>query len=127
MRTYFVAWWNVENLFDSKSAERTSKLVRTIGDDVSDWTAALRDKKINQLATVIAAMNANSGPDLLGVCEIENRHVLELLVEAVNKQLETPRRYSIIHADTNDARGIDVAFIYDTKLFSANKDTVFFH
>jgi predicted extracellular nuclease len=127
MRTYFVAWWNVENLFDSKSAERTSKLVRTIGDDVSDWTAALRDKKISQLATVIAAMNANSGPDLLGVCEIENRHVLDLLVEAVNKKLETPRRYAIIHADTNDARGIDVAFIYDSKLFSASKDTVFFH
>jgi predicted extracellular nuclease len=122
-----VAWWNVENLFDSKSAERTNKLVRTIGDDVSDWTAALRDKKIGQLATVIAAMNDNTGPDLLGVCEIENRHVLDLLVEAVNKKLDAPRRYSVIHADTDDARGIDVAFIYDSKLFSASKETVFFH
>ena len=127
MRRYFVAWWNVENLFDSKSAERTDKLVRTIGDDVSDWTAALRDKKISQLATVIAAMNDDTGPDLLGVCEIENRHVLDLLVEGVNKKLATPRRYSVIHADTNDARGIDVAFIYDSKLFSASKQTVFFH
>lgn len=127
MRTYFVAWWNVENLFDSKGAERTEKLARTIGDDVSDWTPALRDRKVDQLATVIAAMNGNAGPDLLGVCEIENRHVLDLLVAAVNKKLDSPRKYSVIHADTKDARGIDVAFIYDSTLFSAAKDTVFFH
>lgn len=127
MRTYFVAWWNVENLFDSKSAARTDKLVRTIGAEVEDWTAQLRDRKINQLATVIAAMNADKGPDLLGVCEIENRHVLELLVQAINAKLATPRSYSIIHADTNDARGIDVAFIYDDTLFEAPQDTVFFH
>ncbi len=110
-----------------ESAERTDKLVRTIGEEVSDWTAALRDKKISQLATVIAAMNDTAGPDLLGVREIGNRHVLDLLVDAVNKRLETPRRYSIIHADTNDARGIDVAFIYGNKLFSASKSTVFLH
>jgi predicted extracellular nuclease len=93
----------------------------------SDWTAALRDRNIDQLASVIVAMNDNARPDLLGVCEVENRRVLELLVKAVNKKLEVPRKYSIVHADTKDARGIDVAFIYDNTLFSASQQTVFFH
>jgi Endonuclease/Exonuclease/phosphatase family len=54
-------------------------------------------------------MNGGAGPDLLGVCEVEKRFVLDLLVAA----LGTPfpgRTYDIVQADTEDERGIDVAF-----------------
>jgi hypothetical protein len=71
-------------------------------------------------------MNAGAGHDLLGVCEVENRFVLELLVTALGGSL-THRNYDIVHADTDDARGIDVAFIYDRDLFDAPEDEVFFH
>jgi predicted extracellular nuclease len=71
-------------------------------------------------------MNGAAGPDLLGVCEVENRFVLDLLVAAVNTPLPT-RNYGIVHADTDDARGIDVAFIYDADLFQAPPTEVFFH
>jgi hypothetical protein len=78
--TYNVAWWNLENLFDEeKPPRRTEKLQPTIGHDLAGWTPARRDRKISQLASVIAQMNSGAGPDLLGVCEIENRFVLDLL------------------------------------------------
>src|SRR6266545_6758157 len=71
-------------------------------------------------------MNGGAGPDLLGVCEVENRFVLDLLVAGVNTPLPG-RNYDIVHADTEDARGIDVAFIYDSDLFVAPPAEVFFH
>jgi Endonuclease/Exonuclease/phosphatase family len=121
MRTYHVAWWNLENLFDEENAvalgRRTDKVFRAIKNDIAGWTPELRDRKIDQLATVIAAMNTGQGPDLLGVCEVENRFVVDRLVERVNARLPVPRSYQVVHADTGDARGIDVAFIYDDTLF----------
>ena len=120
MREYHVAWWNLENLFDEENAvalgRRTDKVFRAIEGDIAGWTPQVRDRKIDQLATVIAAMNTGQGPDLLGVCEVENRFVVERLVEAVNAVLPSPRSYAVVHADTDDARGIDVAFIYDDTL-----------
>ena len=94
------------------------------------WTPELRDRKIDQLASVIAQMNNGMGPDLLGVCEVENRFVVDRVVGAVNAFLAAPRSYAAVHADTADARGIDVAFIYDTTLFEVpdpQADSVFFH
>ena len=43
------------------------------GADLGRLDPQLRDRKIDQLASVIAAMNTGQGPDLLGVCEVENR------------------------------------------------------
>jgi hypothetical protein len=63
-------------------------------------------------------MNGGAGPDLLGVCEVENRFVLDSLVAAIQTPLPG-RNYNIVHADTDDARGIDVAFLYDPDLFEA--------
>jgi predicted extracellular nuclease len=125
--TYYVAWWNLENLFDEEnSPRRTDKVRRVIKDDIAGWTPQLRDRKITQLGSVIAQMNDGGGPDLLGVCEVENRFVLDLLVDVLRNRLPG-RRYGIVHADTDDARGIDVAFIYNLDLLEAPADEVFFH
>jgi predicted extracellular nuclease len=134
MRTYHIAWWNLENLFDEENAvalgRRTDKVFRAIKDEIGGWTPQLRDRKIDQLASVIAAMNTGQGPDLLGVCEVENRFVVDRLVDRVNGTLPAPRSYAVVHADTGDARGIDVAFIYDDTLFQVPpppEESVFFH
>lgn len=127
--SYYVAWWNLENLFDEENAppdRRTEKVFRTIRNDIAGWTPQLRDRKVAQLASVIAQMNGGSGPDLLGVCEVENRFVLDLLVAAVHAVVPG-RSYAVAHADTQDARGIDVAFVYDTTMFSVPADETFFH
>jgi hypothetical protein len=100
--TYYVAWWNLENLFDEESSpRRTEKLQRAIGADLAGWTPARRDRKVSQFASVVAQMNGGAGPDLLGVCEVENRFVLELLVATLATPLPG-RNYAIVHADTDD-------------------------
>lgn len=125
--TYYVAWWNVENLFDEEnSPHRTDKLTRAIGKHLVGWTPTLRDRKIAQLASVVAQMNGGAGPDVLGVCEVENRFVLELLVADIAARLPG-RRYDVVHADTKDHRGIDVAFLYDRNVVATSKKNVFFH
>jgi predicted extracellular nuclease len=127
--SFYVAWWNVENLFDAENAppeRRSDKVARAIGKDLKGWSARRRNRKVAQLASVIAQMNGGTGPDLLGVCEVENRFVLDLLAAAVTARLPH-RRYQIVHADTSDARGIDVAFMYDPTRLQVPDDATFFH
>ncbi|MFD5424178.1 endonuclease/exonuclease/phosphatase family protein [Streptomyces sp. NPDC127084] len=127
MRTLYVAWWNVENLFDEeRSPRRSDKLTRVLGNDLRGWTPELRDRKISQLASVIAQMNTGQGPDLLGVCEVENEFVMQELAAAINT-LVPDRTYQVAHADTSDQRGVDVAFIFDSALFTAPIDQIFQH
>lgn len=59
---------------------------------------------------------------MLGVCEVENEHVMTLLVKAL---AELGRNYAIVHHDTQDQRGIDVGIIYDADLFKV--ETQFNH
>ena len=119
MPDYYVAFWNVENLFDEEhSPRRTEKLERTLRGELEGWTRDVLDRKVQQLASIIRNMNGGQGPDLLGVCEIENEFVLTLLVNAL---VPLNRNYEIAHADTSDACGIDAAFIYDSALFTAKE------
>lgn len=115
---YYVAWWNLENLFDRSTAARPERLRKQLRGELTGWTTAVRDRKLSQLASIIDQLNGGAGPDLLGVCEVENETVLQLLVDA----LTVDRNYAIAYHDTFDARGIDVAFIYDADLFEAEED-----
>lgn len=120
---YSIAFWNLENLFDiENSPRRTDKLKRALGDELKGWTQAILDTKINQLASIIVKLNGGKGPDILGVCEVENKYVMEKLVQALSS---LGRTYGIEHHDTKDERGIDVGFIFDSTLFSV--EAQFFH
>lgn len=115
MADYYVAFWNVENLFDIENApDRSDKLNRTLRSELKGWTPAVLDRKLAQLGSIIVKMNGGRGPDLIGVAEIENRNVLEGLCKTLEP---LGRTYGIAHADTSDQRGIDVAFIYDSAKF----------
>jgi predicted extracellular nuclease len=115
--TYYVAFWNVENLFDVEdSPRRSEKVRRAIGRSIEGWTPALLDRKIAQLSSIIVQMNGGAGPDLLGVCEVENEFVVTRLVDRLNQQLG--RNLQVVHDDSSDKRGIDLAFIYDPLLFT---------
>jgi predicted extracellular nuclease len=112
---YYLAWWNLENLFDLQDSPlRPEWLQSKLDSELAGWDAAILNAKLEQIARIIKRLNDGRGPDLLGVCEVENRAVLEKLLA----KLDLPgRNYAIVHSDTNDNRGIDVAFIYDLKLF----------
>ena len=97
------AFWNVENLFDAQDDPHNG------GDDEylpeQGWTEQHYTTKRAQLAKVIAALE----PHLLGLCEVENRAVLEALV-AEPGLLELG--YRIAHEESPDHRGIDNALLY---------------
>jgi predicted extracellular nuclease len=121
------AFWNVENLFAPEGhPDREPWIASAVGSDLAGWTEDLFQTKLSRLALVVGAMAENAGPDVLGVCEIENRFVLEQLVPLLNAA--TGRHYDVVHADsTADHRGIDTAFIYDTNTFQVVPDTLFSH
>jgi predicted extracellular nuclease len=125
MEQHYIAWWNVENLFSFKNdPARSEKLERTLGKELNGWTATVLNKKLNQLAKIITQMNGGDGPDILGVCEVENEGVLDKLVSSLSS---LGRNYKKIHADTKDRRGIDVAFIYDADYYLCDEAKVFSH
>lgn len=121
----YFAFWNLENLFAPEGhADREPWLARRVARDLAGWTPELLDSKLNQLTDVIAAMNQGQGPDVLGVCEVENRYVLELLVNKVNHA--TDNEYGLAHADSQrDRRGIDTAFLYKSELYDVPPASLF--
>lgn len=128
MKSFFVAFWNLENLFAPEGFEgRVPWLAEKVAGDLRGWTPALFERKVDQLARIIRQMNSGAGPDLLGVCEVENRFVLDALISRLNLQLPG-RQYGVVHADAErEQRGIDTAFVYDTLTLTANLDEFFSH
>lgn len=108
-----VAWWNVENLFDHENAARPDELKNTIKSELVGWTAAVRDKKIAQIASIIDQMFNGEGPALLGLCEVENENIVQRLANSLGAP---NRNYQAVGHNSPDARGIDTSFIIDTSV-----------
>jgi endonuclease/exonuclease/phosphatase family metal-dependent hydrolase len=124
-QTYFIAFWNVENLFAPQNfPDRSEKIKRAIGGDLRGWTTELFKRKVSQLARIIRGFNNGGGPDICGLAEIENRFVLDRLVEEIGLP---SRDYDVLHADGKDQRGIDCALLYDRNRLSADPEKVFHH
>lgn len=114
---YTIAFYNLENLFHPSDDPNTKDDDRTPqGKD--HWTMEDYKSKQNQMAKVIADIGSNitkNAPTILGVAEIENYTVLEDLIKTKNLQ---KFNYGIIHYDSPDRRGIDVAMLYQKELFT---------
>lgn len=73
--------------------------------------------KLANLSKVVSEMGTNVTPDglaILGIAEIEQLSVLE---DFVKQEAIKGRNYQIIHQNSMDFRGIDVALIYQPKYF----------
>lgn len=110
-----VAFYNFENLFDTINNPNNDE--EWLPNGAQNWTSKKYHKKLENLSRVLSEIgttdNSNS-PTLIGGCEIENRGVLEDLVKQP-KMLKGD--YGIIHFDSPDKRGIDVALLYQKKHF----------
>lgn len=114
-----VGFYNLENLFDTLVDPDTNKILQEDFTPVGykEWNTPKYKEKLANMSKVISQIGTNVTPDglaVLGVCEIENKLVLEDLVKqpAIAK-----RNYQIVHYDSPDARGIDVGFIYNPNYF----------
>lgn len=115
-KIHTVAFYNFENLYDTIDDAFTNDDEWTPS-GAQHWTTEKYDQKLKNLARVLSEIgkpeNSNS-PTLIGGCEIENRGVLEdLIKEPQLLQLDL----GIIHFDSPDKRGIDVALLYQKKYF----------
>ena len=106
-----IVFYNVENLFDYSDDPETNDK-DFLPDGKMRWTQAIYEKKQQNIAKVIKALgtNENQLPELIALSEIENRRVLEDLIEKMNPS----KSYKIVHRDSPDERGIDVALLYDS-------------
>ena len=112
-----IAFYNLENLFDTENDPLTYDDDRT-PDGKDHWTEEIYQDKLKNMAKVMAEIGADvSGntPTIIGVCETENRKVLE---DLVNQEILVEQDYGIIQFDSPDRRGIDVALLYKKKLFT---------
>jgi predicted extracellular nuclease len=103
-----IVFWNVENLYDPY--DDTTKL-----DDeftpagAKHWSYSKFRIKLNHLSKTLLAIGEWEPPVVIGLCEVENRYVLNKLI------YDSPlsgHKYRILHHDSPDRRGIDVAMLY---------------
>ena len=107
---YVIGFYNLENLFDTYHDDGKNDY-EYLPDGANAWTEAKYEKKQHNMATVIQAMAKENGTfhSILGVSEIENRHVLE---DLVSQPEIAAANYQIVHYDGPDRRGVDVALFY---------------
>ena len=111
-----IAFYNVENLFDTINDPRKFDDDRT-PEGKDKYTSKVYWDKIDKLSKVIADIgfdDTKTSPALIGVSEVENQQVLEDLI--ASEKLKNSY-YGIIHYDSPDERGIDVALLYQKRYF----------
>ena len=110
-------FWNVENFFDyiDQGTGDSDKEFSSSGNRY--WTKKKFYRKCDAIAKTILWIGEEKGriPDAVGFAEIENKGVLtRLLTSSILRKYD----YGIVHFDSSDRRGIDVALIYRRSVFS---------
>jgi len=113
-KVVIVAFYNCENFYDTVHNPMIKDLEFTPTGD-RKYKSAIYMDKVNKLATVISQIGTDiskDGPAIIGLAEVENDTVLNDLIH--NKNLLN-RHYKIVHYDSKDERGMDVALLYNPK------------
>ncbi len=115
-KIHTVAFYNLENLFDTINDPLKNDEASPIMEQKADREGTYK-QKVKNMARVVADIGsemAKTTPAIIGVVEIENRAVLE---DLVNNPLLREQDYGIVHFDSPDVRGIDVALLYRKSIF----------
>lgn len=113
VQTKYLGFYNVENLFDTIDTPDKDD-AEFLPDGKNNWNSPKYFEKLDHINEVIEAMGS---PSILGFCEIENRKVVQDIVD----RSYLKGKYGIVHYESNDQRGIDNAMIYDSTLFNLNQ------
>lgn len=114
-KTRSIAFYNVENLFDTLDGPNDD--AEFLPSAKNEWNNAKYQEKLSHIREVLLAMGK---PLICGFSEVENAGV----VRAIIAQQKDFKNYGLVHFESPDARGIDVAMIYDScqlKLLGANR------
>jgi endonuclease/exonuclease/phosphatase family metal-dependent hydrolase len=113
-QVHTVMFYNVENLFDTAD-DTTKNDEEFLPEGDRRWTATRYHKKLNAIARAVAAAGEWDLPSIIGLCEVENERVLKDLAYGT---LLSAGNYGIVHRDSPDPRGIDLALLYRRDRFS---------
>lgn len=105
-----IAFYNVENLFDTDDDLHINDN-DFLPSGKLNWTAERYQGKLQHIKKVMDGLNNNQTLALFGMAEVENKKVLEDL-------LEKDTAYQIIHYNSSDNRGIDVCLLYNSSYFT---------
>ena len=111
-----VMFWNLENFFDFTDGEAGESDKDFSASGKRRWTKGRFYSKCRLVAKGMFSIGDMFGrmPDVVGVCEVENREVLSRLVSGTSLQRVG---YGIVHRESCDRRGIDVALLYRKDVF----------
>jgi Endonuclease/Exonuclease/phosphatase family len=109
MNQITIGFWNLQNLFDTNATDIASDFEFT---PQRGWTKEVLNIKLENLAKVIKSIDSN-GPDILGLCEIENESLVRRLIDKIGRDDYEVASYK----DSPDIRGIDTCLIYSTTIF----------
>ncbi|MDE6544434.1 MAG: endonuclease/exonuclease/phosphatase family protein [Muribaculaceae bacterium] len=115
-KVYGIAFYNLENLFDTINQSGKFDLEFTPG-GARGWDTEKYQAKLEKLAAAIHAMSDErtpDGPAIIGIAEVENESVVR---DLVNTAPLSERGLKYVHHDSPDKRGIDVALLYDPAQF----------
>lgn len=116
-----VMFYNTENFFDCEH-DTLKNDYEFLPESMHAWTYSRFKQKASHIARVIATVGEGEPPALVGLCEIENDHVMKQLVD-YSPLKELGYRYVMTHSA--DERGIDVALLYQREVFRlVQKDTI---
>lgn len=108
-----VLFWNLENFFDWTDGGNGDSDAEFTPGGQRHWTARKFYSKCNAVAKSVLWISDEYGklPDVIGLAEIENRGVLSKLINSTSLR---KTGYKIVHYDSPDHRGIDVALLWNT-------------
>ena len=116
-----VVFWNVENLYDPYDDSTTlDDEFTSLG--AKHWNWERFSRKLNHVAKTILAAGKWAAPAVIGLCEVENRYVLNKLIYETPLK---PWKYKIIHHESPDQRGVDVALLFRPELFKVLSERTF--
>jgi len=110
---FTIVSFNVENLFDTIDDPHKNDNV-FLPEGKKKWNTYKYQKKLNDLANSISSINTNELPEIVGLCEVENKKVVEDLIAQSSLK---KGKYSVVHEESPDVRGIDNALIYRSSKF----------
>lgn len=115
-QNYVIGFYNLENLFDIYD-DPVKNDNEFLPEGKNKWTQAKYEKKLHNMAKVIRSMADNNKRwhTILGISEIENRLVIE---DLVSQPEIADANYEIVHYDSPDRRGVDVALLYKPDQFT---------
>jgi predicted extracellular nuclease len=108
-----VMFYNTENFFDTENDPNKND-DEYLPDSKLKWDEKKYQNKIDHISQVIDSVGGTGFPALVGLCEIENKKVLE---DLCSKSSLKEASYGIINTDGKDDRSIDVGLLYNKNLF----------